>query len=70
MHIIDTSNRIINGINTPVITCDRFDIDQIEDRERMLRDNLEKMQERLVEFAQMKDMILHEWQCKIDSKGF
>ena len=70
MHIIQTSNRIIKGINTPVITCDGFDIDQIEDREKMLRENVEKMQERLDEFAQMKDMIMHEWQCKIESKGF
>jgi len=70
MHTIALSNRIIKGINTPVITVDGFDYDTIEDRQVMLMNQINKLQAKMDEFDQMKDMISYEWQRTIDNKGF
>ena len=70
MHTIAFSNRIIKGINTPVITVDGFDYDTIEDRQVMLMNQINKLQAKMDEFDQMKDMISYEWQRTIDNKGF
>ncbi len=70
MHIIALSNRIINGINTPVVTVDGFDIDTIEDRRARLKADISKMQAKLDTFNQMADMLDNEWERLKDSKGF
>jgi|TARA_B100000035_G_scaffold241821_1_gene210297 prefoldin subunit 5 len=70
MHIIATSNRIINGINTPVVTVDGFDIDTIEDRRERLRADISKLQAKLDTFDQMADMLDNEWARLQESKGF
>jgi len=70
MHIIALSNRIINGINTPVVTVDGFDIDTIEDRRARLKADISKMQAKLDTFNQMADMLDTEWERLKDSKGF
>jgi len=70
MHTIALSNRIINGINTPVVTVDGFDIDTIEDRRDRLKTEISKLQDKLDTFSQMADMIDDEWNRLKDSKGF
>ena len=70
MHTIALSNRIINGINTPVVTVDGFDIDTIEDRRDRLKAEISRLQEKLDTFSQMADMIDDEWNRLKDSKGF
>ncbi len=70
MHTIALSNRIINGINTPVVTVDGFDIDTIEDRRDRLKAEIDKLQDKLDTFSQMADMIDDEWNRLKDSKGF
>ncbi len=70
MHTIALSNRIINGINTPVVTVDGFDIDTIEDRRDRLKAEISKLQDKLDTFSQMADMIDDEWNRLKDSKGF
>ena len=70
MHTIALSNRIINGINTPVVTVDGFDIDTIEDRRDRLKAEIDRLQDKLDTFSQMADMIDDEWNRLKDSKGF
>ena len=70
MHTIALSNRIINGINTPVVTVDGFDIDTIEDRRDRLKAEIDKLQDKLDTFSQMADMIDDEWNRLKDNKGF
>ena len=70
MHTIALSNRIINGINTPVVTVDGFDIDTIEDRRDRLKAEISRLQDKLDTFSQMADMIDDEWNRLKDSKGF
>ena len=70
MHTIALSNRIINGINTPVVTVDGFDIDTIEDRRVRLKAEISKLQEKLDTFSQMADMIDDEWNRLKDNNGF
>ena len=70
MHTIALSNRIINGINTPVVTVDGFDIDTIEDRRVRLKAEISRLQEKLDIFSQMADMIDDEWNRLKDNKGF
>ena len=70
MHTIALSNRIINGINTPVVTVDGFDIDTIEDRRVRLKAEISRLQEKLDTFSQMADMIDDEWNRLKDNKGF
>ena len=70
MHTIALSNRIINGINTPVVTVDGFDIDTIEDRRDRLKAEIDRLQDKLDTFSQMADMIDDEWNRLKDNKGF
>lgn len=70
MHTIALSNRIINGINTPVVTVDGFDIDTIEDRRDRLKAEISRLQDKLDTFSQMADMIDDEWNRLKDNKGF
>jgi predicted HTH domain antitoxin len=70
MHTIALSNRIINGINTPVVTVDGFDIDTIEDRRVRLKAEISRLQEKLDTFSQMADMIDDEWNRLKDNNGF
>ena len=70
MHTIALSNRIINGINTPVVTVDGFDIDTIEDRRDRLKAEISRLQEKLDTFSQMADMIDDEWNRLKDNNGF
>ncbi len=70
MHTIALSNRIINGINTPVVTVDGFDIDTIEDRRDRLKAEISKLQDKLDTFSQMADMIDDEWNRLKDNNGF
>ena len=70
MHTIALSNRIINGINTPVVTVDGFDIDTIEDRRDRLKAEISRLQDKLDTFSQMADMIDDEWNRLKDNNGF
>ena len=70
MHTIAISNRIINGINTPVVTVDGFDIDTIEDRRDRLKAEISRLQDKLDTFSQMADMIDDEWNRLKDNNGF
>lgn len=70
MHTIALSNRIIKGINTPVVTADGFDIDTIEDRRNRLKEEIDRLQDKFDTFSQMADMIDHEWNRLKESKGF
>ena len=70
MHTIALSNRIIKGINFPVVTADGLDIDAIEIREQLIIEQIAKLSDQLMEYNEMRDAILHEAQRLIDNNGF
>lgn len=70
MHTIALSNRIIKGINFPVVTADGLDIDAIEIREQLIIEQIAKLSDQLMEYAEMKDAIDDEAQRLIDNNGF
>ena len=70
MHTIALSNRIIKGINIPVVTADGLDIDAIEIREQLIIEQIAKLNDQLMEYAEMKDAIDDEAQRLIDNNGF
>tara|TARA_B100000902_G_C26478162_1_gene513465 strand:+ start:260 stop:472 length:213 start_codon:yes stop_codon:yes gene_type:complete len=70
MHTIALSNRIIKGINIPVVTADGLDIDAIETREQLIIEQIAKLSDKLMEYAEMKDAIDDEAQRLIDNNGF
>ena len=70
MHTIALSNRIIKGINIPVVTADGLDIDAIEIREQLIIEQIAKLNDQLMEYAEMKDAIDYEAQRLIDNNGF
>ena len=70
MHTIALSNRIIKGINFPVVTADGLDIDAIEIREQLIMEQIAKLNDQLMEYAEMKDAIDDEAQRLIDNNGF
>ena len=70
MHTIALSNRIIKSVNIPVVTADGFDIDQIETREQLITEQIAKLSDQLVEYAEMKDAIEYETHRLIENNGF
>ena len=70
MHTIALSNRIIKGINFPVVTADGLDIDAIEIREQLIIEQIAKLNDQLMEYAEMKDAIDDEAQRLINNNGF
>ena len=70
MHTIALSNRIIKGINFPVVTADGLDIDAIEIREQLIIEQIAKLSDQLMEYAEMKDAIDDEAQRLINNNGF
>lgn len=70
MHTISLSNRIIKGINTPVVTADGLDIDAIETRQELISQQIAKLHDQMIEYAEMKDAIFYEAQRLIDNNGF